>query len=432
MPNIGVGATGLRNGIERPHAIFLLKDSVYCGPKAQVKFQAKMDGIARRIVAAMIPLGADPGGLANSCKSKNPLSPAWSHRVMREEPWTLTELETALPVPVSQRQLDRKYAAYLTSRVPKAGVAPDHADPVVASASNQAHRHVCKGAQVAVRQFRATGTYEGFRAHVLELAIEVCPDPESAVRKADYVAPWTWSKFTGRVPGQKLDPVALKAARGETARKLNWNRKVETMKAVLSAYAALSAELGRKPRLTEVAAWAGVSEPTARLYRPATSNAPVSQQNIVISPEKPKIRQGVVKKDLDILGDGKEMEAVTTPPVVSPLTGPSFLDLSDALPNTRGESIPAPGTSIDTVLPIPVAASPAVPVSIIPNPQVPAAPPVAVADAPAVSAPPLPLVPVAPGSRRMLPPPFARAFSNPGRSFDVMPTRPPVTRPFPP
>ena len=340
MPNIGVGATGLRDGIERPHVIFMLKDSVYCGPRSEVRFKSKYDGIVRRIVASMIPLGADPGGLSNGCKSKNPLSPAWSHRVMREEPWTLDELEKALPVPVSQRQLERKHAAYLASRAPQAGVAPDHADPVVASASNQAHRHVCKGAQAAVRQFRATGTFDEFLAHVLELAQEVCPDPESAVRKANYVAPWTWKNFRGRVPGQKLEPVALKATRAAATRSINYNRTKATMQAVMSACEALPGILGRKPLVAEIAAWAGVSEPSVRRYRPGGAGNPVGQQNDAICPQNAKPRHGVVKKGLSISGDGKEMGEATATPMESLPPEPS--------------PIPAAPAPVEMVRPAPV------------------------------------------------------------------------------
>ena len=431
MANIGVGgcvdAGDFGNAVVRPHLIFLLKDSVYCGPKAQVKFRAKFEGVARRIVAAMIPLGADPGGLSNGCKSKNPLSPRWSHRIMREEPWTLDELETALPISVSQRQLERKYAAYLAARAPKAGVAPDHADPTLASESNQAHRFMCRGAQAAVRRYRATGTFDQFRAYVLELAMEVCPDPASASRKADYVAPWTWKHFLGRVPGEKMDPAALKVSRKEAAAKLNWSRSRTTMQAVMSAWAALPVELGRKPLVSEVAAWAGVSEKSARRYRPIPPSTDHCFCQRVSAP-----RHGVVKKVSAILGDGNETGTATPAPVESLLSELPSPGPIEALAPAPLEPVPAcdrlgssdqalaSGCTMETVLPIPVVAVPDMPRFVDPSSLAPAVPPVTMADTPTMSATPGSIIPTA---RRMLPPPFARAVSNPGRSTDVTPTR---------
>ena len=372
LGNIAVGYAYEVNSLERPHIIYLLKDSVFCGPGADLKFRGKIDAIARRLVASMIEIGADPGGLSNSCKSKNPLSPAWIAKVLREEPWTLDELAAALPIPVSQRQLERKHAAWLASRAPKARLAPDHPDPVIASASNQAHRHVCKAAQAVVRQFRKTSTFEAFRAFVLDKALEVCPDPESAVKKADYVAPWTWSKFKGRVPGQRQDPEVVRAARQDAVGRINYLRRKDTMSMVMSAYDALFQELGRKPLVSEVADWAEVGESSVRKYRPDLAYFTARQQKQAVCPQNSVPRQAVAKKDLAILGDGKEMVEATATPVESHPSGQP--------------SIPAPPAPVEMVPSVPVTSkdelAPCAPSSLAP----PSSPALALSPAPMVVA----------------------------------------------
>jgi hypothetical protein len=177
---------------------------------------------------------------------------------------------------VSERQLEKAFAE------PKADPVADHPDAAVASESNRVHTHICRYAQAAVKRFRETSTQEAFRAYVLEEAERVCFDPAAAIRKADYVAPWTWNVFKGRVPGVVLTGEELKAAHHKGSVAAGRKRSLRAQHAVQDAYAELYQKLGRRPLQCEVANRAGVSDRTAWRYWPGPFFGEVCKQ--VIAP----------------------------------------------------------------------------------------------------------------------------------------------------
>src|SRR6202035_4441554 len=93
------------------------------------------DGVLRGLTVALIPLGADIGGLSNPLRMKNPVSPLWHREIFVQNPYTLTDLckhvdlygkaaEQQVQCPVGRQSV------------------PDHPAAEIAVDSNQAFREL--------------------------------------------------------------------------------------------------------------------------------------------------------------------------------------------------------------------------------------------------------------------------------------------------
>lgn len=90
MPNLAVGHEGAQGQIERPHFYWLLNDSVCVTKKSRKRPTRLLKAVEIGLVQMLLPIGADPGGLANSSRGKNAVSPMWSRKVLAEEPYQLS------------------------------------------------------------------------------------------------------------------------------------------------------------------------------------------------------------------------------------------------------------------------------------------------------------------------------------------------------
>jgi hypothetical protein len=90
LPNFVVGHERRDGSVLRPHAIWILADSVNMGPNGRPGPQDLLRAVERGLIAALASIGADPGGMSNATKVKNPLCPLWSRRVLVEEPYRLS------------------------------------------------------------------------------------------------------------------------------------------------------------------------------------------------------------------------------------------------------------------------------------------------------------------------------------------------------
>ncbi|CAI9414955.1 hypothetical protein ANOBCDAF_03340 [Pleomorphomonas sp. T1.2MG-36] len=99
LPHLVVGDELLDGRIVRPHFIWLLPE------KSRIRFDSKAlpgpqrlyHAVARALTAACIPVGGDVGGLSNSMRVKNPLSPHWSVAVLNSrDPLCLSDLMVLL------------------------------------------------------------------------------------------------------------------------------------------------------------------------------------------------------------------------------------------------------------------------------------------------------------------------------------------------
>lgn len=80
LPHLVVGRRDRDGRIHNPHLWYFLPDTgaVWQGGAASARIVALLHRVIAGITAALAPIGADPGGLANPFHGKNPLSPLFS------------------------------------------------------------------------------------------------------------------------------------------------------------------------------------------------------------------------------------------------------------------------------------------------------------------------------------------------------------------
>ena len=342
LPNFGVGSDRFLEirEYQRPHLIWELRDSVCFSKNGKMKFIGKMEQVTRGIIAALLDIGADPGGMANSCKTKNPLSPNWTTIEFADEPYSLDEIAATVDTTITKRKLLKLHAA---TRPVKSDPVADHEDPVIASMSNAVHLHMTSFAQRAVNHFRETSTEAAFFDHVHAEAQRICKDEAAALKKAQYVAPWTWTHWRGRVEGVTMDPDARRASHVARVQQVAGKRSMETMKKIMESEKSLVAKLGRTPLRSEVAFAAGVSERTLERHRPVITEIQMREQEQAAAFERrigqqiADVQNAVVKKGL--LKTENEKEAPSRP--ILPTEYPAAADpvlVADAV----HISLPAP------------------------------------------------------------------------------------------
>src|SRR3954447_21172387 len=85
-PNIVVGYLDQAGQLLNPHLIWLLEDAVVFTGQGRKGPMALWRATLDALTAALLPIGADPGGRANALRMKNPLSPEWDHKILAQEP----------------------------------------------------------------------------------------------------------------------------------------------------------------------------------------------------------------------------------------------------------------------------------------------------------------------------------------------------------
>ncbi len=89
LPHAAIGFELPDGRVERPHLLYLLPygSEVWFAPEDE-RCRRDIMGLWRGVHAGMVktflPLGADPGGLANPMRIKNPLSPFWTVKLWNE------------------------------------------------------------------------------------------------------------------------------------------------------------------------------------------------------------------------------------------------------------------------------------------------------------------------------------------------------------
>jgi ATP dependent DNA ligase C terminal region len=68
QPNIAVGYVDARGRVHNPHLMWLVEHSVAFKPKGRQPPQRLFFDVLRRLTAALVPYGADPGGLVNALR----------------------------------------------------------------------------------------------------------------------------------------------------------------------------------------------------------------------------------------------------------------------------------------------------------------------------------------------------------------------------
>ena len=237
-PNLVVGHVDAAGRLLRPHLLWLLEAAVaFTGkgrPAPQKLWQAVLDGLT----AALLPLGADPGGRANALHMKNPLCPAWHRQVMEDAPYTLAPdtRDEAPGLAALAPSLDLGGARALLRQAADASEvkrpAADHPDPDIASQSNGLFRSLSTLARARIGWHRdqGNGCQDAFQRELLAAALELVPPSDAAARRAvatvTRVADWTWNKYRVALarlpcatPEERHDRQSAGQARGAATRR---------------------------------------------------------------------------------------------------------------------------------------------------------------------------------------------------------------------
>jgi len=267
-PNLVVGWQD-GDTIVHPHLIWLLLDSVAFTDRSKRPFQSLFRGVLRGLTAALLPYGADPGGLCNCMRIKNPLSPLWNQHVLAEVPYSLNAL-----------------AARVDTRAtlpggPAEGVAPagpvmDHPDPAIAMQSNAAFRHLAAWARREIRCLGLAGEVDESEWHdrVVQHALHITAQltegghggdrertgvQRSVQRLARSVSRWTWKNVrrdgVSNTPLRR--PPEASSSRAAAAQRTARLRTACTQARILAAIQALAAA-GMAP--TQVAVHAAICD----------------------------------------------------------------------------------------------------------------------------------------------------------------------------
>jgi hypothetical protein len=257
-PNLVVGWRDERGAYRHPHLLWLLEHSVPLTAKGE-RFTVLYFGVLRGFVLKLLPFGADPGGLYNPHRHKNPVSPLWDRTVMAQQPYQLATFKSHF----TSKEVLEAAAAMSGSSV---GMSADHPDPAVAAGSNRLFGVLSMLARRAVGDFRGKGRgQEAFAAWLEDEACRVVSGlggkqaiAEKWARKtAGSVAKWTWANWRDETPTVFLTAEERARAHADGARKGAARRMAKTTAALKSVVLALPAELRGMDKNTVIAALVG-------------------------------------------------------------------------------------------------------------------------------------------------------------------------------
>jgi hypothetical protein len=262
LPNIAVGYQDGCGRVLSPHLIWMLAASVPMANNDLCKrFRCLYHGVARGLVKALLPHGADPGGLLNAHRVKNPLSPLWDRRVLADEPYDLGFIKEHVDCTVGRHALERRHAALHGEGI---AAISDHPDPSTATQSNRFFYELARWARKAIGKARSAHVQEQeFAALVAleacDLAARMTGDAErcehAALAVARTVSKWTWYTYKGRKSVRiTKNAEELKERNAEGGKKAAAKRKQSSHDIILSAVRRLSSNIGRCPTQAEVLA----------------------------------------------------------------------------------------------------------------------------------------------------------------------------------
>lgn len=288
LPNVAVGYQDATGRVHRPHLIWLLDGGVPFKGRARQAPQFLFAAVLAALTAELLLIGADPGGLANLHRHKNPVSPLWDRQIMAEAPYALSALRDALPLAEAKQKLGftRDTAAVgRTTPIPQ-----EHPDPAVAAASNALFVAVSGMARDRITWHRddGHGSEREFIAELVEEALRLVPYGPAAERvasrTAESVGTWTWANYRPRP--QPMAPQARREARAAAGRRTAQRRSEATFDIFLAAARAELTRTGRRPTQAALATATGRSVDTVARHWKAVLNALAATPHTVPSDKK--------------------------------------------------------------------------------------------------------------------------------------------------
>jgi len=340
LPNIVIGHVDRQGALWRPHLLWLLADSVTFVGQGRRANRALWHRVLRGLTYALVPSGADAGGLANPLRVKNPLCPVWGRAVLAERPYSLADLKAHVRMEVS----DADMAA---ARNP-AHRAVDEPVPDPLAGSNAMFQALRDWARDHVATRQAAGVdIEEWRAelviHALALAGRCRCSERHARSKGLRVANHVWRRPRRR----KLSAEEIAACQREAAKKTHRGRRNATEAAVVAAYRHLLDRGGVAPTQVAVAAEIGKTPKTVRCYWVAAVEAAKQTMGTMLPPSLKKGAEQAASAGGDARIAPSQPESEAGQPSHRP-SPPAFLVLVDSRPPPpifllrRPDTLPTP------------------------------------------------------------------------------------------
>ena len=247
LPNLAVGYVDPNGRVHRPHLLWLIKAPVPFTPKGRKAHQSLLIAVLKALTIVLLPVGADPGGLANPHRHKNPLSPLWFHRILADEPHTLDKLRDGLCAACPVVEASGRLKAFSGRRT--ATIHIDHSDLAVAAESNQLFSalSILARSRVGWHRDEKHGSQEELAIELNEEALRLAPwsglNRSAAYRvhrMAQSVASWTWDRWRDR-KSHRLTPSQRHTARAAAGRKTAEARSSATFERLLAVARRLQA-----------------------------------------------------------------------------------------------------------------------------------------------------------------------------------------------
>ena len=396
LPNIVVGWEDAQGRLHHPHLLWLLHASLPLEGERCGRFRSLYRGVLRGLVKALLPIGADPGGLMNSHRHKNPLCPLWHTRILAGQPYDLGTLREHVDVTVRLEALRRTAAELRGYATP----APDHPDAAVAASSNRLFAKLAMWARRELVRVRAAGgAEEEFAVLVAEEACRLAGALTGDARRAEpvalataaKVARWTWHIY--RAPASArvtADAAELAGRHAEGGRKAAARRRARSEEVIVAAALGLAERLGRAPTQVEVlaaVASAGIrGEKTIRRHWDAVRSAMAGREQMRTEADHRSDAVPHVKKGPAASAQAKPPSFPPRPPAFLVSSGtlrprlpvPAFLVRANPAPAGTASApevgAPVPGPATTTAGPLSPAPESMCPTSAAPPIIGPAAP----------------------------------------------------------
>ena len=263
-PNFIVGWVDKSGRIHNPHIIWLLRNGVNFCPGGLWKFKSKFNHILLSLTETLEDIGADPGGLTNSCRMKNPLCPRWNTFCTHEDGYSLNELAEGLPALASSKEHD--------------------VDKFASVGDSNSNFHALRlAAWKKCREYKECNDLFGFTNVVDGLALELTElsgkSAESALAMSARIIDYTWEKFDvtkcSRLERSETHRPCAAETAGKSLRETKqiggrYAAKARTQSCVrklTEAYHTLIADGVTKPTCKTLAEIAGVALSSAEKYR---------------------------------------------------------------------------------------------------------------------------------------------------------------------
>lgn len=289
LPNLVIAFIMPDGRVVNPHLIWLIAKAVPHTAKGQLKHQALFASVLRSLTAELLAIGADPGGLSNPARHKNPLSPLWDRAIMEPEPYTLEQLQEALPLSEATKKLKAAKDADDVQKVSPPAIPQEHPAPIVAASSNKLFVALQKFAFSKVEFHRAHGSQQEFAHEVAAEAIRLVPYGQSAEKvaaaTAASVSAWTWDNYRPKASAPVMTPEMVSERQSAGQAIAAESRRQKTAEILIKTAVKMTATNGVRPTQAELLKAAKnkgiLGEKTIRRYWPevlkALENLPVIQ-----------------------------------------------------------------------------------------------------------------------------------------------------------